>query len=119
MRFTARSSLSIHLTDAGQAGPVLDALTAAGADDVDGPNFGFSNPSAGRAEAETAALADARARADAAAAAVGLRVVGVQAIDLDPGLGLSPLARNDAQTAGGTRPRRARDADAGPTAVSR
>ncbi len=99
VRFTARSSLSIHLTDAGQAGPVLDALTAAGADDVDGPNFGFSNPSAGRAEAETAALADARARADAAAAAVGLRVVGVQAIDLDPGLGLSPLARKDA-TAG-------------------
>ena len=37
VRFTARSSLSIHLTDAGQAGPVLDALTAAGADDFNGP----------------------------------------------------------------------------------
>lgn len=96
VRFTARSSLSIHLTDAGQAGPVLDALTAAGADDVDGPNFGFSNPSAGQAEAEAAALTDARRRADAAAAAVGLRVVGVQAIDLDPGEGLSPLARESA-----------------------
>jgi uncharacterized protein YggE len=96
VRYTARSSLSIHLTDAGQAGPVLDALTAAGADDVDGPSFGFSNPSAGRAEAEAAALTDARARADAAAAAVGMRVVGVQAIDLDPGEGIGPLARGGA-----------------------
>jgi len=96
VRFTARSALAIHLVDAAKAGPTLDALTAAGADDVDGPSFGFSNPSAGRAEAEAAALADARARADAAAAAVGLRVIGVQAIDLDPGQGLSPLARDGA-----------------------
>ena len=99
VRYVARSSLSIHLVDAGKAGPVLDALTAAGADDVDGPNFGFSNPSAGRADAEAAALTDARARADAAAAAVGMRVIGVQAIDLDPGQGLSPLARESADAA--------------------
>jgi uncharacterized protein YggE len=95
--FRAYSSLAIHLTDATKAGPVLDALTAAGATDVDGPNFGFSNPSAGQAEAEAAALADARSRADAAAAAVGMHVVGVQAIDLDPGQGLSPLARDSAE----------------------
>ena len=99
MRYTARASLSIHLTDVARTGPVLDALTAAGADDVNGPSFGFSNPSAGRAEAEAAALADARTRADAAAAAVGMRVVGVQAIDLDPGLGISPLAGESAATA--------------------
>jgi uncharacterized protein YggE len=102
VRWTAHSSLSIHLTDASKAGPVLDALTASGATDVDGPNFGFSNPSAGRAEAEAAALADARARADAAAAAVGMRVVGVQAIDLDPGQGISPIARDGAQTTSAT-----------------
>jgi uncharacterized protein YggE len=103
--FRAVSSLSIHLTDVAQTGPVLDALTAAGATDVDGPNFGFSNPSTGRTEAEAAALADARARADAAAAAVGLRVVGVQAIDLDPGQGLSPLARTDSTTASAAAPK--------------
>lgn len=99
VRFTARSSLSIHLTDASKAGPVLDALTAAGADDVDGPNFGFSNPSAGQSEAEAAALADARKRADAAAAAVGLHVTGVQAIDLNPGEGLSPVFRDSGSVA--------------------
>ena len=101
VRWVARSSLSIHLVDVGKTGPVLDALTAAGADDVDGPSFGFSNPSAGRAEAEAAALADARARADSAAAAVGLRVVGVQSIDLDPDAGISPVGRQDNQASVG------------------
>jgi uncharacterized protein YggE len=85
VRFTATVSISVHLTDVAKAGPTLDALTAAGADGVDGPNFGFSSPNAGAAQAEAAALADARARADAAAASAGLRVTGVRAIDLDPG----------------------------------
>jgi uncharacterized protein YggE len=101
VRFTARASISVHLTDAAKAGPTLDALTAAGADDVDGPNFGFSSPSAGAAQAEAAALADARARADAAAAATGLRVTGVRAIDLNPDSGgsvgvLAQAAKGDA-----------------------
>jgi hypothetical protein len=91
LRFTASVTISVHLTDAAKAGPTLDALTAAGADNVDGPNFGFSNPSAGAAQAEAAALVDARSRADAAASAVGLRVVGVRAIDLDPGSGIGAL----------------------------
>lgn len=91
VRFSATVSLGVHLVDAQLAGPVLDALVAARADEVDGPSYGFSNPSAGRAEAEQAALADARARADAAAAAVGMRVVGVQSINLDPESISTPL----------------------------
>ena len=43
-RSTASVSLSVHLTDASLAGPVLDALVAARADDVAGPSFGFSDP---------------------------------------------------------------------------
>jgi uncharacterized protein YggE len=84
VRFTARQSLSAHLTNVALAGPVFDALTAARADDVTGPSFGFTNPTAGLPAAEQAALADARARADAAAATVGMRVIGVQSINLDP-----------------------------------
>jgi len=86
-RYTASVSLSVHLADASLAGPVLDALVAARADEVAGPAFGFSDPSAGHAEAERAAIADARARAESAAAALGLRVVGVRSVDLDPGAG--------------------------------
>jgi len=95
VRWTASLALGVHLTDVTLVGPVFDALTAARADDVSGPSFGFSNPTAGLPEAEQAALADARARADAAAAAVGMRVVGVQSINLDPGSVVTPVATGD------------------------
>jgi uncharacterized protein YggE len=57
-----------------------------GATSFAGPNFGFTNPSAGMAQAEAAAVSDAHQRAQAAATALGLQIVGVQSIDLDPGL---------------------------------
>ncbi len=106
VRFTAQSSIGVHLINVALAGPALDALTAARADDVQGPSFGFSNPTAGRPEAEQAALADARARADAAAAAVGMRVIGVRSIDLDPRSGIiTPVAAGQV-TSGAPGPRR-------------
>ncbi len=57
-----------------------------GATSFAGPNFGFTNPSTGMAQAEAAAVSDAHQRAQAAATALGLQIVGVQSIDLDPGL---------------------------------
>jgi uncharacterized protein YggE len=59
-----------------------------GAYSFQGPNFGFSNPSAGLPEATTAAINDARSRASAAAAALGEQVIDVQSIDLDPNVGV-------------------------------
>jgi uncharacterized protein YggE len=59
-----------------------------GASSFQGPNFGFSNPSAGLPEATTAAINDARTRADAAVAALGEQVIGVQSVDLDPNVGV-------------------------------
>ncbi len=59
-----------------------------GANGFQGPNFGFSNPSAGLPEATTAAIDDARSRANAAAAALGEQIVGVQSVDLDPNVGV-------------------------------
>jgi uncharacterized protein YggE len=83
--YGATNTISVRLTDVRQVGPVIDAVTKAGADGVDGPQFAFSSPSAGRAEATRAALADARRRADDAAAAAGQRVTGVRSIVVDPG----------------------------------
>ncbi len=65
-------------------GGVIDAATRAGADSVSGPDFSFSNPSAGVVAATNAALADARRRGNAAAASLGYRVTGVQSVDLNP-----------------------------------
>lgn len=82
-RYTATESLSITST-ASIVGHVIDAATRAGADAINGPDFSFSDPSAGVLAATNAALADARRRGDAAAAALGYRVTGVQSVDLNP-----------------------------------
>jgi uncharacterized protein YggE len=82
-RFTATESLSITSTTS-IVGRVIDAATRAGADSIDGPDFSFSDPSAGVVAATNAALADARRRANAAAATLGYSVTGVQSVDLNP-----------------------------------
>jgi uncharacterized protein len=82
-RFTATESLSIT-SSTSIVGRVIDAATRAGADSINGPDFSFSDPSAGAVAATNAALADARRRANAAAASLSYRVTGVQSVDLNP-----------------------------------
>jgi uncharacterized protein len=91
-RFTATEQLTLTLTDVHLVGRVVDAAVRAGAENVNGPNFSFSDPSAGKAAAERAALADARRRADAAAAAIGYKVTGVDSVDLDPSSPVLPVS---------------------------
>jgi uncharacterized protein len=97
-RYKATESLSITSTTS-IVGRVIDAATRAGADTIDGPDFSFSDPSAGVVAATNAALADARRRADAAAATLGYSVTGVQSVDLNPQSTLVPPV-----SAGGTAP---------------
>lgn len=82
-RFTANESLTITST-ASIVGQVIDAATHAGASNVNGPDFSFSNPNAGAVAATDAAIADARQLADAAAAALGYTVTGVESVNLNP-----------------------------------
>ena len=88
-RFTATESLSVTAATT-IIGNVIDRATRAGANSIDGPQFSFSDPSAGMVAATNAALADARRRADAAAATLGYTVTGVQSVDLNPGQNLVP-----------------------------
>jgi uncharacterized protein YggE len=85
-RYTAVESLSVTSTTS-LVGKVIDAATAGGATSVDGPDFSFSDPTAGEIAAENAALTDARRQADAAAKTLGYTVTGVQSVDLAPGSG--------------------------------
>ncbi len=108
VRYVASSQLVVHLVDLAKVSPVFDAATRLGATGFEGPSFGFSDPSAGRKAAERAALVDARARADAAAEQLGLRVIGVRAVDLDPGSDAtfgSGKASGSAQAVSGTTSR--------------
>jgi uncharacterized protein YggE len=88
-RWSANESLSFHVTDIKLVGSVIDAAVHAGASNISGPSYSFSDPSAGVVAATNAAIADAKRRADSAAAAIGYQVSGVQSIDLDPGSGLN------------------------------
>lgn len=99
--FTAENSASIRLTDVAKVGSVIDAVTRAGADGIDGPYFSFADPSAGRAEATRLALVDARKRADDAAAAVGQRVTGIRSIVIDPASGPASASADQASAPSG------------------
>lgn len=82
--FNASQAITIKVRDITKLGPLIDAAAEAGAEGVDGPEFDFADPSAGRLLATRAALADARKRADDAAAQTGLRIVGVRSVVLAP-----------------------------------
>ena len=86
-RCTANESLSIT-SPAAIVGRVIDAATHAGATTINGPDFSFSDPSAGEIAAEKAAITDARNQANAAAAQLGDMVTGVQSINLNPQSGV-------------------------------
>jgi uncharacterized protein YggE len=91
VRYTAAQTLTIRSRDVKSLGALLDAVANAGADSVEAPDFGFADPSQGTLLATRAALADARKRADDAAAQVGMHIVGVRSVDLDP-QGGEPIA---------------------------
>jgi uncharacterized protein YggE len=114
IRYTAKGTVTMRVLDVDKVGRLLNAVTAAGASSVEGPNFDFSDPTAGRAAAEQAAVQDARKRADAAAALVGQKVIGVQSLDLNPNSG-TPASDNQV-AAGSTAP--APQKSAAPTPVS-
>jgi uncharacterized protein YggE len=103
-RYTATESLSITSTTP-IVGRVIDAATRAGADSINGPDFSFSDPSAGVVAATNAALADARRRANVAAASLGYRVTGVQSVDLNPqSTVVSPVSAGGAAPGGTSTP---------------
>ena len=72
--YQASNRVSVRLRDLARAGAVIDALVAAGANQIDGPSFGIDKPEAALDEARTQALATARARAELYAKAAGLHV---------------------------------------------
>lgn len=72
--YEARNSVQVRVRKLGEMGRVIDALVAAGANQVDGPSFMLENQDAALDEARTEAVKKARARAELYARAAGLRV---------------------------------------------
>jgi uncharacterized protein YggE len=72
--YQASNRVSVKLRELTAAGGVIDALVAAGANQIDGPSLSVDHPEAALDEARSKALATARARAELYAKAAGLTV---------------------------------------------
>jgi uncharacterized protein len=83
--------MTARVRDLGALGTVLDAIVAAGANEVRGAQMSASDPSAAEHEALSAAVAAARAKADAVATAAGVQLGGVARIEEDGIRGPGPM----------------------------
>ena len=79
--YQASNTVAVRFRDIARSGGVLDALVAAGANQIDGPSMSLAAPDAALDAARQDAVRRARARAELYARAAGLRVDRVVAID--------------------------------------
>jgi uncharacterized protein YggE len=73
--YQASNTVNILVQDLSKIGPVIDAGLAAGANNLDGVEFGLRNDTAARAAALTDAVAEARGKAEALAKALRVRLM--------------------------------------------
>ena len=72
--YQASNGVTVRVREIGRVGGVVDALVAAGANEIDGIGFGLSDPGAAEDAARRAALKALQAKADLYAAATGYRI---------------------------------------------
>ena len=72
--YQASNRMTVRLRSIARAGATIDALIAAGANQINGPQLSVDKPEAALDEARVKAMAAARARADLYARASGLKV---------------------------------------------
>ncbi|WP_337187391.1 SIMPL domain-containing protein [Phenylobacterium sp.] len=89
--YEARNTVSVRLRDVAGMGRLIDALVAAGANQVDGPYFSVEQSDAAADEARADALRKARARAELYAREAGFRTV--RLLTINEGGGSYPMAR--------------------------
>ena len=98
--YEARNTVSIKVRDLSKLGKLMDSLVAAGANDLNGPNFEVDKADEAYDEARLAALTKARKRADLYANALGLQVRRIVSIDEGGGM-MSPVPQMRAMSADG------------------
>lgn len=88
--YGANNQVTVRFRDVRRAGAILDALVAAGANQINGPSLEIERPEAAMDEARTRAVAIARARAELYARAAGLRVARILLISESGGYSGNP-----------------------------
>jgi uncharacterized protein YggE len=90
--YQAANEVNVRFRDIARSGPILDALVAQGANQINGPMLTIDRPEAALDEARVQALTNARARAELYARSLGMRVARVLAVS-EAAPGPIPLAR--------------------------
>lgn len=72
--YEARTGITVIVRDLAKAGPLIDALVAAGANDMSGISFGLADEDKARDQARDKAAEAARARAEIYAKRLGVKV---------------------------------------------
>jgi uncharacterized protein YggE len=88
--YQANNTVNITLHDLKAIGPVLDALLAQGANQINGPNFTLDNPDALLDKARKDAVAKARQRAEIYASATGMKIKRIRSISENTSVGNPP-----------------------------
>ncbi|MEO6224580.1 MAG: SIMPL domain-containing protein [Sphingomicrobium sp.] len=79
--YSASNQVTVRFRDIANAGRILDALVAQGANQINGPNLTVDHPESALDEARGRAIANGRARAELYARSLGMRVVRVVAVN--------------------------------------
>jgi uncharacterized protein len=96
--YTASTTVTAIVRRLGQAGAVIDAAVAAGANQMSGPSLVASDQASAYRDALRAAVANARAKAQTLASASGVTVGRITAVT-ESGTGPSPMPAQDSERA--------------------
>ncbi len=88
--YRARNVVTICLEDVSKVGPMVDAVTDAGATNIDSISFGLKDDKVARRQALIVAVKEAREKAEAMAEGLGLRLGSVYSVEEGGGPGVRP-----------------------------
>ena len=89
--YQVTNQIEIQLEDITKLGPALDALVAAGANQINGVNFSIHDPAGLLADARASAVADARGKAQTFAKAAGVSLGSILSINENGNSGPRPV----------------------------
>ena len=90
--YQAANEVNVRFRDIARSGPILDALVAQGANQINGPMLTIDRPEEALDEARMQALTNARARAELYARSLGMRVARILSVS-EAGIGPMPFTR--------------------------
>ena len=79
--YRATNSVQVTVRNLDRVGAIVDAVTSAGANRVDGVTFAVESQEAPKNQARAQAMQNARAKADQLASLAGVQVVGIKSIE--------------------------------------